>query len=126
MISIKIELDGSNRINFECSEKDEYNFLRNHRHKILDKFIQTRIINIGKMNITTFQDYIDFCKSSPKEQLELIEGHAISYQDFGELETKNAILMSFEATKRLSPNEDSINSLQTIANKMFEEWRSKT
>ena len=126
MISIKIELDGSNRINFECSEKDEYNFLRDHRHEILDKFIQTRIKNIGKMNITTFQDYIDFCKSSPKDQLELIEGHAISYQDFGELEAKNAILMSFEATKRLAPNEDSIKSLQIIANKMFEEWRSKT
>ena len=126
MISIKIEQDGSNRINFECSEKDEYNFLRDHRHKILDEFIQTRIKNIGKMNITTFQDYIDFCKSSPKEQLELIEGHAISYQDFGELEAKNAILMSFEATKRLAPNEDAIKSLQTIANKMFEEWRLKT
>ena len=52
MISIKIESDGSNRINFECSEKDEYNFLRDHRHEILDKFIQTRIKNIGKMNIT--------------------------------------------------------------------------
>ena len=126
MISIKIELDGSNRINFEFSEKDEYNFLHDHRHEILDKFIQTRIKNIGKMNITTFQDYIDFCKSSPKDQLELIEGHAISYQDFGELEAKNAILMSFEATKRLAPNEDAIKSLQIIANKMFEEWRSKT
>ena len=126
MISIKIELDGSNRINFECSEKDEYNFLRDHRHEILDKFIQTRIKNIGKMNITTFQDYINFCKSSPKEQLELIEGHAISYKDFGELEAKNAILMSFEATKRLAPNEDAISSLQTISNEMFKEWRSKT
>ena len=126
MISIKIELDGSNRINFECSEKDEYNFLCDHRHEILDKFIQTRIKNIGKMNITTFQDYINFCKSSPKEQLELIEGHAISYQDFGELEAKNAILMSFEATKRLAPNKDAISSLQTISNEMFKEWRSKT
>lgn len=126
MISIKIELDGTNRINFECSEKDEYNFLRDHRHEILDKFTQTRIKNIGKMNITTFQNYIDFCKSSPKEQLELIEGHAISYQDFGELEAKNAILMSFEATKRFAPNEDAIKSLQTIANEMFKEWRSKT
>lgn len=126
MISIKIKLDGSNGIIFECSEKDEYNFLRDHRHKILDKFIQTRVKNIGQINITTFQDYIDFCKSSPKEQLELIEGHAISYQDFGELEAKNAILMSFEATKRLASNEDSINSLQTIANQMFKEWRLKT
>ena len=126
MISIKIESDGSNRINFECSEKDEYNFLRDHGHEILDKFIQTRIKNIGKMNITTFQDYINFCKSSPKEQLELIEGHTISYQDFGELEAKNAILMSFEATKRLAPNEESIKSLQSLANDMFEEWRSKT
>lgn len=125
MISIKIELDGSNRINFEYSEKDEYNFLRDHGHEILDKFIQTRIKNIGKMNITTFQDYIDFCKSSPKKQLELIEGHAISCQDFGELEAKNAILMSFEATKRLAPNEESIKSLQYLANDMFEEWRSK-
>lgn len=126
MISIKIESDGSNRINFECSEKDEYNFLRDHRYEILDKFIQTRIKNIGKMNITTFQDYINFCKSSPKEQLELIEGHAISYQDFGELEAKNAILMSFEATKRLAPNKDAVSSLQTISNEMFKEWRSKT
>jgi hypothetical protein len=126
MISIKIESDGSNRINFECSEKDEYNFLRDHGYEILDKFIQTRIKNIGKMNITTFQDYINFCKSSPKEQLELIEGHTISYQDFGELEAKNAILMSFEATKRLAPNEESIKSLQSLANDMFEEWRSKT
>ena len=126
MISIKIEQDGSNRIIFECSEKDEYNFLRDYRHKILDEFIQTRIKNIGKMNITTFQDYINFCKSSPKEQLELIEGHAISYKDFGELEAKNAILMSFEATKRLAPNEDAISSLQTISNEMFKEWRSKT
>ena len=126
MISIKIELDGSNRINFECSEKDEYNFLRDHSHEILDKFIQTRIKNIGKMNITTFQDYIDFCKSSPKEQLELIEGHAISCQDFEELEAKNAILMSFKATERLAPNEDAIKSLQTIANEMFKERRSKT
>lgn len=125
MILIKIELDGSNRINFECSEKDEYNFLRDHRHKILDKFIQTRITNIGKMNITTFQDYIDFCKSSPKEQLELIEGHAIKAQDFGELEAKNAILMSFEATKRLAINKESIKSLQYLANDMFEEYRSK-
>ena len=126
MISIKIELDGSNRINFECSEKDEYNFLRDHSHEILDKFIQTRIKNIGKMNITTFQDYIDFCNSSPKEQLELIEGHAISCQDFEELEAKNAILMSFKATERLAPNEDAIKSLQTIANEMFKERRSKT
>lgn len=126
MISIKIESDGSNRINFECSEKDEYNFLRDHIYEILDKFIQTRIKNIGKMNITTFQDYINFCKSSPKEQLELIEGHAISYQDFGELEAKNAILMSFEATKRLAPNKDATSSLQTISNEMFKEWRSKT
>lgn len=126
MISIKIELDGSNRINFECSEKDECNFLRDHKDEILDKFIQTKIKNIGQMNITTFQDYINFCKSSPKKQLELIEGHAISYQDFGELEAKTAILMSFEATKRLAPNEDSVNSLQTITNEIFEEWRSKT
>lgn len=126
MISIKIELDGSNRINFECSEKDEYNFLRDHRHEILDKFVRLSIINIGKMKIETFKEYVDFCKSSPKTQLEIIEGHAIKTQDFGELEAKNAILMSFEATKRLAPNENNINLLQTIANEMFKEWRSKT
>ena len=125
MISIKIELDGSNRINFECSKKDELDYMKTHAQEILDKFVRLSIKNIGKMKIETFKEYVDFCKSSPKTQLEIIEGHAIKAQDFGELEAKNAILMSFEATKRLEPNEELIKSLQSLANDMFEEWRSK-
>lgn len=125
MITVKIKLDGSNGIDFECSKKDELDYMKSHAQEILDKFVRLSIINIGKMKIETFKEYVDFCKSSPKTQLEIIEGHAIKAQDFGELEAKNAILMSFEATKRLAANKDSIELLQTIANDMFEEWRSK-
>lgn len=125
MIYVKIKCDGSNGIVFECSEKDELDFLNTHAQEILDKFVRLRIKNIGKMKIETFKEYVDFCKSSPKKQLEIIEGHAIKAQDFVELEAKNAILMNFEATKRLAPNKDAIKSLQTLANEMFEEWRQK-
>jgi hypothetical protein len=123
MITVKPKLDGSNGIIFECSEKDENDYLNSHAHEILDKFVRLRIKNIGKMKIETFKEYVDFCKSSPKTQLEIMEGHAIKAQDFGELEAQNSILMSFEATKRLAPNEDAFKSLQTIANEMFEKWR---
>lgn len=124
MISIKIKTDGSNGIIFECSEKDEYNFLCNHKDEILDKFIQTKIKNIGQMNITTFQDYINFCKSLTKKQLELIEGNAISYQDFGELEAKTAIMLSIKATEELRISGDSIYSLQNLANEFFENYKN--
>ena len=126
MIYGKLKHDGSNGIDFECSKNDELDYMNKHAREILDKFVRLSIKNIGKMKIETFKEYVDFCKSSPKTQLEIIEGHAIKAQDFGELEAKNAILMSFEATKRLASNKDSINLLQTIANEMFKEWRSKT
>lgn len=125
MISVKLKYDGSNGIDFECSKKDELDYMNTHAQEILDKFVRLNIKNIGKMKIETFKEYVDFCKSSLKTQLEIIEGHAIKAQDFGELEAKNAILMSFEATKRLAANEESIKSLQSLANDMFEEWRSK-
>ena len=125
MIVAKIKPDGSNGIIFECSEKDELDFLSTHAQEILDKFVRLRMKNIGEMKIETFKEYVDFCKSSPKKQLEIIEGHATKAQDFGELEAQNAILMLFETTKRLEPNQDATESLQSLANDIFEEWRLK-
>lgn len=124
MITVKLKLDDSNGIIFECSRKDELDFLNTHAQEILDKFVRLRIKNIGKMKIETFKEYVDFVKSSPKKQLEIIEGRATKTQDFGELEAKNAILMSFESSKRLAPNKDATESLQSLANDMFEEWTS--
>lgn len=125
MITVKPKFDGSNGIIFECSEKDEYDYLNSHAHEILDKFVQTRIKNIGCLKIETYNDYVDFCRSSPKKQLEMIEGHAIKYKDFEDIGLKNAFILSHEVTKELAFTDATFNSLQSLANDMFEEWRSK-
>lgn len=75
------------------------------------------------MNIKTFKDYIDFCKSSLHEQLEIIEGITIKHSDFGKLEAQNAFILSQKATKELSFRVEKLEDLQKLANEMFEEFK---
>ena len=119
MIDIKPKFDGSNGFVFVYSQ-EEVAFLKENLNNILDKFVQSRIKNIGNMKIKTFKDYVDFCTSSPKNQLEKIEGHKIKFSDFNEIELFNAFMLSNEATKGLAFSSDTAGYLKDFVNEMFE------
>lgn len=126
MIKVTTKFDGANDIIFQYSETEELNYLNEYANDILDKFVQIKIKNIGNMNIKTFKEYVDFCTASLHEQLEIIEGKTIKHSDFGKLEAQNAFILSQKATEELSFRVETLNDLEILANKMFEEFKSHT
>lgn len=125
MISIKPKFDGSNGIEFQCTKNEELDYLNSHVSTVLNKFVETRIKNIGEFKIKSFKEYVDFCTADPKTRLEKIVGHKIKSEYFGRLEIKDSFILSNEITKGLSFTKETIEDLQNLANQMFEDFQIK-
>ena len=54
----------------------------------------------------------------------MIEGHKIKFNDFGRIELELAFNLSNYATRGLSFNKDTFEDLQSLANKMFEDYKA--
>ena len=117
MISLKV--DNSDQITFVASTQDEMSFLKENHEKVMDKFVELRFNNIGRLSIKTWKDYLHFCKQSPRKKLEMVEGHQIPIQGFGELEEKNSIICYTKATENLKFTAETMYKLELLANTMY-------
>lgn len=120
MISLKV--DNPDQITFVASTQDEMSFLKENHEKVLDKFVELRFNNIGQLSIKTWKDYLHFCHQSPQKKLEMVEGHPIPIQGFGELEEKSSFLCYAKATENLKFNAETMYRLESLANTMYSEY----
>lgn len=120
MISLKV--DNPDQITFVASTQDEMSFLKENHEKVMDKFVELRFNNIGQLSIKTWKEYLHFCKQSPRKILEMVEGHPISEQGFGELEKKSSLTCYSKATENLKFNAETMYRLESLANTMYSEY----
>ena len=119
MINIKPKSYESCTFTFECSTTDEFQFVKENKEKILDKFVESKFKNIGELTIHTWSDYLKFIQSHPIKQLEMYEGYKIPDPD--ETVVRSGIIIANEASKGLSFSEYTIYCLEKLANEMFQE-----